>query len=139
MTTQNFVAKTPLVLQIDPDVSDPEYQHIFSKLGSKHLRQMCEPIIEYPASPGPSEPEDIEDLFKVSDELNDSGNYDDDDIPIIRIDSEACMNNIIEYAKGSNISFEGENSKILALLNSSNALPMPPLKHASRLRTVHQV
>ncbi|XP_017225884.2 DNA glycosylase/AP lyase ROS1-like [Daucus carota subsp. sativus] len=139
VTTQNFVAKTPLVLQIDPDVSDREYQHIFSKLGSKHLRQKCEPIIEYPASPGPSEPEDIEDLFKVSNELNDFGNYDDDDIPIIRIDSEACMNNIIEYAKGSNISFEGENSKILALLNSSNALPMPPLKHAGRLRTVHQV
>lgn len=140
VTTQNPVVKTmPLVLEIDPDVSDLEHQRKNSEPGSEYLRQQCEPIIEHPASPEPSELEDIEDLYKDSDELNGFRNHDDDDIPIIRIDNEACMKNIIECAKRNNISYEGDMSKILALLNSPAPLPMPPLKHVGRLRTVHQV
>lgn len=139
MTTQKVAVETPLVLEIDPDVSDSEYQHTKFKAGSEHHRQKCEPIVEHPPSPEPAELEDIEDLCKDSDVLNDLGNYDDDDIPIIRIDNEACMENITEYAKQYNISLEGDMSKILALLNSPAPLPLPPLKYEGRLRTVHQV
>ncbi|KAL8156541.1 hypothetical protein AgCh_001584 [Apium graveolens] len=137
---QNLVVETmPLVVEIDLVVSDSECQLKKIEAGSDHRRQKCEPIVEHPPSPEPAELEDIEDLCKDSEELSGLGNYDDDDIPIIRIDNEACMENIIEYAKRYNISLEGDMSKILSLLDSAAPLPLPPLKHVGRLRTVHQV
>lgn len=140
MTAPNLVVETtPLVLEIDPDVSDSEFQCKKFEADSDHHRQKCEPIVEHPPSPEPSELEDIEDLCKDSDELSGLENYDDDDIPIIRIDNEACMENIIEYAKRYNISLEEDMSKLWSLLDSPAPLPMPPLKHVGRLRTVHQV
>lgn len=140
MTAPDLVVETtPLVLEIDPDVSDSECQLKKFEASSDHQRQKSEPIVEHPPSPEPVELEDIEDLFKNSDELSGLGNHDDDDIPIIRIDNEACMENITEFAKRYNISLEGDMSKILSVLDSPAPLPMPPLKHVGRLRTVHQV
>lgn len=140
MTTPNLVVEiTPLVLEIDADVSDSECQRKKFEAGSDYHRQKCEPIVEHPPSPEPAELEDIEDLCKDSDELGGPRNYDDDDVPVISLDNEACMENIIEYAKQYNISLEGDMSKILSLLDSPAPLPMPPLKHVGRLRTVHQV
>ena len=91
----------------------------------------CEPIIEEPATP---EPEctigDIEDDMFL----------DDDEIPTIRLDSEAFTENVHNYMQQNMELRDCEMSKALVALDPQAAsIPMPKLKNVNRLRTEHQV
>ncbi|XP_042031738.1 transcriptional activator DEMETER-like isoform X1 [Salvia splendens] len=99
------------------------------------LSRDCEPLIEEPATPEPEPPaevEDIEDTF-----------YDDSDseeIPVIKLNIEEFTTNLQSFLQGKIEIGEGDMSKALVALNPQFAsIPAPKLKHASRLRTEHQV
>lgn len=93
----------------------------------------CEPIIEEPTTPeSPVEvPErDIEDAF-----------YEDpDEIIAITLNIEEFTTNFLSNIQEETEMQEGDMSKALVMLSPEIAsIPRPKLKHASRLRTEHQV
>ncbi|KAI3470567.1 hypothetical protein Pfo_027230 [Paulownia fortunei] len=93
----------------------------------------CEPIIEEPTTPeSPIEvsERDIEDAF-----------YEDpDEIPVIKLNIEEFTTNLQSFIQEKMEMQEGDMSKALVALSPELAsIPMPKLKHISRLRTEHQV
>ncbi|KAH6834504.1 HhH-GPD base excision DNA repair family protein [Perilla frutescens var. hirtella] len=116
MSTQ----EAPLLTNFDGDQSEKPYNSCIS-----------EPIIEFPASPGPeSEPEptealggDIEDIWR------------DCEIPTITLNGVEFSEKIRSFiSEGDAIS-----KALVALSPKVASIPMPKLKEAIRLRTVHQV
>jgi hypothetical protein len=95
---------------------------------------ICQPIIEEPASPEPECPQvelsDIEDAF-----------YDDPcEIPTIELNIQEFTLNLQNYMQQNMELQEGEMSKALVALNPQAAsIPVPKLKNVSRLRTEHCV
>ncbi|TQD82573.1 hypothetical protein C1H46_031889 [Malus baccata] len=95
---------------------------------------MCEPIIEEPASPEQEFTElsqsDIEDLF-----------YEDsDEIPTIKLNMEQFTSTLQNYMQEKMELQEGDMSKALVSLTSEAAcIPTSKLKNVSRLQTEHQV
>ncbi|XP_050910450.1 transcriptional activator DEMETER isoform X2 [Lathyrus oleraceus] len=95
---------------------------------------ICQPIIEEPASPEPEcshvSENDIEDAF-----------YEEsDEIPTIKLDLEEFTVNLQNYMQTNMELQEGEMSKALVALNQEAAyIPTPKLKNVSRLRTEHSV
>ncbi|XP_045808298.1 DNA glycosylase/AP lyase ROS1-like [Trifolium pratense] len=95
---------------------------------------ICQPIIEEPASPEPECPQvelsDIEDSF-----------YDDKcEIPTIELNIEEFTLNLQNYMQRNMELQDGEMSKALVALNTQAAsIPVPKLKNVSRLRTEHCV
>jgi hypothetical protein len=101
---------------------------------AKSEANICQPIIEEPASPEPECPQvelsDIEDAF-----------YDDPcEIPTIELNIEEFTLNLQNYMQQNMELQEGEMSKALVALNPQAAsIPVPKLKNVSRLRTEHCV
>uniref|UniRef100_A0A1D1YHU2 Protein ROS1 n=1 Tax=Anthurium amnicola TaxID=1678845 RepID=A0A1D1YHU2_9ARAE len=98
-----------------------------------HVTNICEPIIEEPATPEPEclQIPDIEDSF-----------YEDpDEIPTIRLNIEEFAQNLQNYMQQNNMELQNVDwSKALVTLTPEAAsIPMPKLKNVSRLRTEHQV
>ncbi|KAK1383984.1 hypothetical protein POM88_021719 [Heracleum sosnowskyi] len=112
---------------------DDKYQH--QNLNYESYKY--EPLIELPASP-PHELEDIEDLFEDSDHYSSSGES-DDDILTIRLDSKVLSESILESASRKIISTKGDTSETSAISDLLALTPMPILKLAGRLMTVHKV
>jgi hypothetical protein len=104
------------------------------QLETKCEIDICQPIIEEPATPEPECSEvfenDIEDAF-----------YDEsDEIPTIKLDIEEFTTNLQNYMQENMELQEGEVSKALVALNQEAAyIPTPKLKNVSRLRTEHSV
>lgn len=93
----------------------------------------CEPIIEEPTTPESSievSERDIEDAF-----------YEDpDEIPVIKLNIEEFTTNLQSFIQEKMEMQEGDMSKALVALSPKLAsIPIPKLKHVSRLRTEHQV
>lgn len=127
MVSAGVLKATPLELEFDD-----KYQHQNSEYESYEY----EPLIELPASP-PRELDDIEDLFKDSDHYSSSGES-DDDILTIRLNSKVLRESILKSANRKIISTKGDISETSAI-SDLLAPPMPILKLAGRLMTVHKV
>lgn len=115
-------------------VQSKQDQHLVATNKSEAMAggSSCEPIIEEPATP---EPEctigDIEDVMYLDDS---------DEIPTIRLDSEAFTENVHNYMQKNMELQEGDMSKALVALDPEAAsIPMPKLKNVNRLRTEHHV
>lgn len=99
-----------------------------------------EPVVEMPNSPEHHmeefELEDIEDLYRDHNvALLDLNDYpvSDDDIPIIRLDDEACdTQNEVE-----NLTQEQNRSQALVVPSIPSSTPIP--NYRDRLKSVHQV
>ncbi|XP_061340229.1 protein ROS1A-like [Gastrolobium bilobum] len=95
---------------------------------------ICQPIIEEPATPEPEcsqvSENDIEDAF-----------YEESsEIPTIKLDIEEFNLNLQNYMQQNMELQEGEMSKALVALHSEDAcIPPPKLKNVSQLRTEHYV
>ncbi|KAI3458882.1 hypothetical protein Pfo_015545 [Paulownia fortunei] len=97
------------------------------------LTRNCEPFIEEPTTPEPPievSERDIEDAF-----------YEDpDEIPVIKLNVEEFTTNLQSFMQEQMEMGEGDMSKALVALSPELAsIPIPKLKHVSRLRTEHQV
>ncbi|KAL0401773.1 UNVERIFIED_CONTAM: Transcriptional activator DEMETER [Sesamum latifolium] len=97
------------------------------------LTRNSEPFIEEPTTPEPPtevSEKDIEDAF-----------YEDpDEIPVIKLNVEEFTTNLQSFMQEQMEVGEGDMSKALVALSPELAsIPMPKLKHVSRLRTEHQV
>lgn len=97
------------------------------------LTRNCEPFVEEPTTPEPDievSERDIEDAF-----------YEDpDEIPIIKLNVEEFTSNLQTFMQEQMEMGEADMSKALVALNPELAsIPIPKLKHISRLRTEHQV
>ena len=98
------------------------------------LSRDCEPLIEEPATPEPEPPAEVED---IEDFYDDS---DSEEIPVIKLNIEEFTTNLQSFLQGKIEIGEGDMSKALVALKPQFAsVPAPKLKHASRLRTEHQV
>ncbi|KAL2227708.1 UNVERIFIED_CONTAM: Transcriptional activator DEMETER [Sesamum indicum] len=97
------------------------------------LTRNSEPLIEEPTTPEPPtevSEKDMEDAF-----------YEDpDEIPVIKLNVEEFTTNLQSFMQEQMEVGEGDMSKALVALSPELAsIPMPKLKHVSRLRTEHQV
>ncbi|KAL6586276.1 hypothetical protein OROMI_001264 [Orobanche minor] len=97
------------------------------------LTRNCEPLIEEPTTPEPPKEvseRDIEDAF-----------YEDsDEIPVIKLDVQEFTTNLQSVMQEQMEMGEADMSKaIVALSPELGSIPIPKLKHVSRLRTEHQV
>ncbi|EYU19798.1 hypothetical protein MIMGU_mgv1a000238mg [Erythranthe guttata] len=93
----------------------------------------CEPFIEEPTSPEPP--------MEVSDrDIEDAFYEDPDEIPVIKLNVEEFTTNLQSFMQEQMEMGESDMSKALVALNPELAsIPIPKLKHISRLRTEHQV
>nr|DAD47437.1 TPA_asm: hypothetical protein HUJ06_017374 [Nelumbo nucifera] len=96
---------------------------------------ICEPIIEVPATPEPERTEVIES------DIEDAFFEDPDEIPVIKLNIEEFTLNLQNYIQENKIELQdGDLSKALvALTPQAASIPVQKLKNVSRLRTEHQV
>ncbi|KAL8205722.1 hypothetical protein R6Q57_009273 [Mikania cordata] len=115
----------------------PSFYQKVNNLGSSYQgqSQIYEPIIEVPPSPEPEVESiigDIEDLCCESD---------DDEIPIIRLNTQEFMETLKETIDTNNISIpETDMSKALVAFSTGSAnIRVPPKKFVAKSRTMHLV
>ncbi|PWA45968.1 DNA glycosylase [Artemisia annua] len=121
---------TPPSMHFDQEVNNS---------GSTYYSQTCEPIIEVPPSPEPEAEEtlpivgDIEDLFCEPD--------DDEEIPIIRLNTDEFKETLKETIDTDNINLpEADMSRALVSSSAKEAPDMHmPKKFVVKLRTMHIV
>ncbi|XP_027349193.1 protein ROS1 [Abrus precatorius] len=104
------------------------------QLEAKSEINICQPIIEEPASPEPG-------CSQVSENDIEDACYEEScKIPTIKLDIEEFTLNLQNYMQQNMELQEGEMSKAMVALDPDAArIPMPKLKNASRLRTEHYV
>lgn len=119
--------------------------------------QNQEPILEEPPSPCPEYVErDIEDFpgpLAVVRDIEDFGCEYDDEMPMVRLNTDRFRENLGSFIRSNGISLQGReisNAMIqggemlgalpLTLVDEETAkIPLPKLKNMFRLRTVHRV
>ncbi|KAL6500619.1 hypothetical protein OROHE_025416 [Orobanche hederae] len=116
------------------DEADPNLSEI-DVWDSTYQTQDCQPIIEVPESPSPEsvEPQEIND---IEDYPIDS----DDAIPTIILNEEELQKNVLNELGTYEMFREGEIADALtALTKEAASVHRQKIKHAERLKTVHQV
>ncbi|MED6217686.1 hypothetical protein PIB30_019995 [Stylosanthes scabra] len=129
------INQLPLPLPTNTSQAEELQQEEASKrLEARSEINICQPIIEEPASPEPECTQvletDIEDAF-----------YEETcEIPTIDVDMEELTLNVQNYMEENMELQEGEMSKALVALTPEAAcIPTPKLKNVNRLRTEHWV
>ncbi|XP_031400529.1 transcriptional activator DEMETER-like isoform X2 [Punica granatum] len=96
---------------------------------------ICQPIIEEPATPEPetciSPLRDIEDLCL--------GNDSDDEIPTIKLNSSAFVDNLCSIMNENNRPIQDASKALVVLTPEAASIPSTKLKYVGRLRTEHEV
>ncbi|KAK7337186.1 hypothetical protein VNO77_17748 [Canavalia gladiata] len=137
-TEQNpavVITQLPLPLPENRNQAEELRQtEVIQQLEAKSEINICQPIIEEPATPEPEcsqvSENDMEDAFY--EELC--------EIPTIKVDIEEFTLNLQNYMQENMELKEGEMSKALVALHPDAAcIPTPKLKNVSRLRTEHCV
>ncbi|KAJ1418870.1 Permuted single zf-CXXC unit [Sesbania bispinosa] len=107
---------------------------VMRQLETKSEINICQPIIEEPATPEP------ECCQVLENDIEDAVYEESCEIPTIKLDIEEFTMNLQNYMQENMELQEGEMSKALVALNSEVAhIPTPKLKNVSRLRTEHSV
>ncbi|KAI4300416.1 hypothetical protein L6164_033799 [Bauhinia variegata] len=142
-TGDNATNQNPSVIISQVPLPLPEYANqpeeiqlaeVSKQLEARPGINICQPIIEEPATP---EPEPVQIL---ENDIEDSVCQDPCEIPTIKINFEEFTLNLQNYMQHNMELQEGEMSKALVALDpEATSIPMPKLKNVSRLRTDHCV
>ncbi|CAA0830144.1 Transcriptional activator DEMETER [Striga hermonthica] len=100
----------------------------------RELSGSCQPLIEEPTSPEPPITEVLER------DIEDACYEDPDEIPVIKLDVQEFTSNLHNFTQKQLEMGEADMSRALVALSPEiTSLPIPKLKHVTRLRTEHQV
>ncbi|KAJ1376318.1 Permuted single zf-CXXC unit [Sesbania bispinosa] len=129
------INQLPLPLPENTNLAEELQQtEVMRQLETKSEINICQPIIEEPASPEPECSQVLEN------DIEDAVYEESCEIPTIKLDIEEFTMNLQNYMQENMELQEGEMSKALVALNSEVArIPTPKLKNVSRLRTEHSV
>ncbi|GER39266.1 hypothetical protein STAS_15876 [Striga asiatica] len=107
---------------------------IISIESGRELNGSCQPLIEEPTTPEPPITEVLER------DIEDACYEDPDEIPVIKLDVQEFTSNLHNVMQKQLEMGEADMSRALVALSPEIAsLPIPKLKHVTRLRTEHQV
>ncbi|KAI3924159.1 hypothetical protein MKX01_029694 [Papaver californicum] len=111
-------------------------------VGAIYPTNMCEPIIEVPASPEPEPIEatlsDIEDAF-LNGDPDEIPTTDLDEIPTIHLDMVEFSLNVQKVVQENNMQVHVDAMSTALVASNNPSIPVPKLKNVGRLRTEHQV